>query len=155
MDRSRTANRKGHENHFQHESRQDALLDDKLTEDKLTRLLAFLGQLKRTPEGTAEVQHRIKLFGECKRGDGETSAEFYAKLRHWLDRDMSGNKLPLQSPKAFAVADKRSCAISPDRPVYDCPHCKQFAMQFFAEVPGQPGRTDSFRCCACGSTWEL
>jgi hypothetical protein len=39
------------------------------------------------------------LFGECKRSDGETSAEFYSKLRHWLDRDMSRTKSPLHAPR--------------------------------------------------------
>ena len=36
MDRSRKENREGHERTFQYKSRQEALLDDELTEDKLT-----------------------------------------------------------------------------------------------------------------------
>jgi len=45
--------------------------------------------------------------------------------------------------------------LSSDRPVYDCPHCKQVAMQFYAQIPGEPGREESFRCHACGSTWQV
>jgi hypothetical protein len=99
MDRSRRENREGHEKTFQYVSRQEALLGEELIEDKLTQLLAFFDQLERTPEGTAEIQHRVKLFGECKRGDGETSAEFYAKLRHWLDRAIPQTKSPLHPPR--------------------------------------------------------
>jgi hypothetical protein len=44
---------------------------------------------------------------------------------------------------------------TPGKPIYECPNCKQFAMQFFEKVPGHPERTDSFFCCACGSSWEL
>jgi hypothetical protein len=99
MDRSRKENREGHEKTFQYKSRQEALLDDELTEDKLTQLLAFIGELGQTPEGTADIQRRVKLFGECKRGEGETSAEFYAKLHHWLHRDIPQTKAPLHPPR--------------------------------------------------------
>ena len=99
MDRSRKENREGHEKTFQYISPQEALLGEQLTEDKLTQLLVFYGHLEQTPEGADEIQHRVKLFGECKRGDGETSAEFYAKLRHWLDRDISRTKSPLHPPR--------------------------------------------------------
>ena len=99
MDISRKANREAQEVILQYQSRQEALLDDELIEDKLTQLLAFIDQLKRTSEGAAELQHRVKVFGVCKRGDGETSAEFYAKLRHWLDRNTSRKKSPLHPPR--------------------------------------------------------
>jgi hypothetical protein len=46
----------------------------------------FIGHLKRTPHGCAEIERRIKRFGDCKRIEGETSGHFYGKLRHWLDR---------------------------------------------------------------------
>jgi len=94
LDITRKAHREGQEATLQYKSRQEALLDDELIEDKLTQLLAFVGQLERTPEGAAEIQRRVKLFGRCKRGKGETSAEFYPKLRHWLDRDMPRTKAP-------------------------------------------------------------
>jgi hypothetical protein len=99
MDRSRKENREGHEKTFQYRSRQEALLDDELTEDKLTQLLAFRGETEQTPAGTAEIQHRVKLFGECQRTDGETSAEFYAKLHHWLHRVIPQTKSPLHAPR--------------------------------------------------------
>src|SRR4029434_3316561 len=72
MDRSRKENREDRERTFQYKSRQEALLDDELTEDKLSQLLSFLQKLKDTPEGSAEIQRRVKVFGECERSDGET-----------------------------------------------------------------------------------
>ena len=97
MDITRKANREAQEATLQYRSRQEALLDDELTEDKLKQLLEFVGGLNQTPEGTAEIQRRIKLFGECQRSEGETSAEFYAKLRHWLDRDKPRTKSQLHA----------------------------------------------------------
>ena len=99
MDRSRKENREGHEITFQYKSRHEAMLDDELIEDKLTQLLAFIGELEKTPAGTAEIQRRVKLFGECKRSEGETSAEFYAKLHHWLERENTQTKSPLHPPR--------------------------------------------------------
>jgi hypothetical protein len=99
MDRSRSANRDGHEKTIQYKSQQESRLDQEMIEQKLAQLLAFVGQLERTPVGTAEVQRRVKLFGECQRTDGETSAEFYAKLRRWIDRDIPQTKSPLHSPR--------------------------------------------------------
>lgn len=64
------------------------LLAEELLEEKLSRLLEFIGKLEETPAGSAELKHRIKLFGKCRRINGETSGQFYGKLRHWLDRDM-------------------------------------------------------------------
>jgi hypothetical protein len=97
MDSTRKSHQEAPEATLQYKSRQESLLDDELTQAKLTRLLIFLGQLEGTSEGTAEVKHRIKSFGTCKRDHGETSAEFYAKLRHWLDRDMPPEKSPLRA----------------------------------------------------------
>jgi hypothetical protein len=94
MDRSRKENREGHEKTFQYKSRQEKLLDEELIEDKLVHLLAFIGELEQTHDGAVEIQCRVKLFGGCKRGKGETSAEFYPKLRQWLDRDMPRTKAP-------------------------------------------------------------
>ena len=99
MDRSRKENREGHERTFQYKSRQEALLDEEMIEDELTQLLAFIGERERTRAGAAEIQRRVKLFGECKRSDDETSAEFYSKLHHWLERDIPQTKLPLHPPR--------------------------------------------------------
>jgi hypothetical protein len=99
MDRGRKENREGHEKTFQYKSRQEALLDDELIEDKLSQLLAFIGELEQTPEGTDQLQRRVKLFGECKRDEGETSKAFYAKLHHWLDRDIPQTKSPMHPPR--------------------------------------------------------
>jgi transposase-like protein len=54
-----------------------------------------------------------------------------------------------------SVANDWFCELRSDRPKYDCPNCKQQAMQFYAQIPGEREREDAFRCCACGSTWEL
>jgi DNA-directed RNA polymerase subunit M/transcription elongation factor TFIIS len=45
--------------------------------------------------------------------------------------------------------------LTPERPVYECPRCKEAAMQFFVERADKPGREDFYYCCACGSTWEV
>ena len=99
MDITRKANREAQEETLQYRSRQEAMLDDELIKDKLTQLLEFVGKLEGTPEGAAEIQHRVKLFGECKRSEGEASAEFYSKLRHWLDRDIASKKSPRHAPR--------------------------------------------------------
>ena len=99
MDASRKANREADEITLQYQSRQDLLLVDELNEDKLRQLLTFVGQLERTPPGAAELQRRIKLFGDCKRGEAETSGQFCARLRHWLDRSLPQTKSPLHAPR--------------------------------------------------------
>ena len=99
MDISRKANREANEITLQYKSRRDRTLDEELAEDNLTQLLAFISQLDRTPSGATELQRRRKLFGECKRIEGETSGQFYARLRHWLDRDIPQTKSPLHAPR--------------------------------------------------------
>jgi hypothetical protein len=99
MDRSRRASREGNETTFQYKSRQEALLDEELIEDKLTQLLAFIAELGRDSVGSTQLQRRAKLFGECKRGIDESSTEFYAKLHHWLERDIPQTKSPLHPPR--------------------------------------------------------
>jgi len=99
MDRTRKATRAGNEATFQYKSRQETLLDEELIEDKLTQLLAFIAELEQSPAGAAQVQRRNKLFGECKRSDGETTAEFYSRLHHWLDRVIPQTKFPLHAPR--------------------------------------------------------
>ena len=99
MDRSRKANREGNEVTLQHKSRPEALRIGELVEENLAQLQASIEQLKQTPEGTAELQRRVKAFGECKRIEGETSGQFYDKLRRWLDRDIPQIKSPLHPPR--------------------------------------------------------
>jgi len=99
MDITRKAHREAQEATLQYRTRQETLLDEELIEDKLKQLLEFVGGLKQTPEGAAEIQRRVKLFGECQRNEGETLGEFYAKLRHWLDRTMPGTKSPAHPPR--------------------------------------------------------
>ena len=99
MDKSRKANREDNEITLQYKSRQETLLDEESSEGKLEQLLSFISQLDQTPAGAAELQRRTTLFGECKRIEGETSGQFYARLRHWLDRDMPQTKSPRHAPK--------------------------------------------------------
>ncbi|MEX0678759.1 MAG: hypothetical protein WD063_16900 [Pirellulales bacterium] len=47
------------------------------------------------------------------------------------------------------------CRLAPDRPIYECPNCKDSSMQFFSQRLDMPGREEFFYCCACGSTWEM
>jgi hypothetical protein len=99
MDSSRKANREGNEKTLQYKSRQETLLDEELAEDKLTDLLASISQLDQTPLEADELQRRRRLFGECKRIEGETSGQFYAGLRHWLEREIPQTKSPLHAPR--------------------------------------------------------
>ena len=99
MDKSRKANREDNEITLQYKSRQEALLEEELSEGKLTQLLVFISQLDQTPTGAAELQRRRKLFGECKRIEGETSGQFYARLHHWLEREIPQTKSPLHAPR--------------------------------------------------------
>ena len=99
MDKSRKANREANEITLQYKSQQEILLEEELAEDNLTQLLVFIGQLAQTPPGATELQRRRKLFGERKRIEGETSGQFYGRLRHWLDRDIPQTKSPLHAPR--------------------------------------------------------
>jgi hypothetical protein len=99
MDKSRKANRKDNEITLQYKTRQEILLEEELSEDKLTQLLASISQLDQTSAGAAELQRRSKLFGECKRIEGETSGQFYVRLRHWLEREIPQTKSPLHGPR--------------------------------------------------------
>ena len=99
MDQSRKANREDNEITLQYKSRQEALLAEEISQDNLTQLLAFIRQLDQTPVGAADLQRRKKLFGECNRIEGETSGQFYARLRHWIDREMPQTKSPLHAPR--------------------------------------------------------
>ena len=99
MDHSRKANREGNEKTLQYKSRQETRLDDEFTEDKLMELLASISTFEKTPPGADELQRRTKLFGECKRIEGETSGQFYVRLRHWLDKEISQTKSPLHAPR--------------------------------------------------------
>ncbi|MCE9607232.1 MAG: hypothetical protein K8U03_20290 [Planctomycetia bacterium] len=99
MDRSRKANREGSEVTLQHKSRQEALGVEEHCEEKLAQLLTFVHSLEQTPPGATELQRRGKLFGECKRVEGESAEQFYGRLRHWLDRPIPQTKTPLHHPR--------------------------------------------------------
>ncbi len=98
MDNSRKANREDNEKTLQYKSRQETLLDEELIEDNLTQLLESISQLDQTPAGDDDLQRRTKLFGECNRIEGETSGQFYTRLRYWLDRDIPQTKSPFHAP---------------------------------------------------------
>ena len=102
MDTSRKATREANETTLQYQSRKETLDIEELNEEKLKTLLAFISQLEQTPPGAAELQRRTRLFGECKRMEGETSGQFHARLRHWLDREMPQTKSPLHAPRQTA-----------------------------------------------------
>jgi hypothetical protein len=99
MDKSRKANREDNEITLQYRTPQAILLEEELSEDKLTQLLAFISQHDQTPTGAAELRRRRELFGKCKRIEGETSGQFYARLHHWLNRTIPQTKLPLHAPR--------------------------------------------------------
>ena len=99
MDRSRKATREGNEVTLQHQSEQEALLSEEMIQEKLTQLLELIDQLQKTPKEADLLRQRVKLFGECERTAGETSGEFYGKLRHWLDREMPQTKSPRHPPR--------------------------------------------------------
>src|SRR3954468_1700571 len=98
MDRTRKANREDHEATLQYRTKNEALDEAELIEEKLTQLQATVAQLEQTPQGIAELQRRIKLFGEGTRLPDETSAQFYDKLRVWLERELP-QKSPLHPPR--------------------------------------------------------
>lgn len=102
MDASRKASREANETTLQFQSRQETLDIEEHNEQKLRTLLAFVSHLEQTPPGAAELQCRTKLFGECKRIEGETAGQFHGRLRHWLDRDMPQTKSPLHPPRQTA-----------------------------------------------------
>jgi hypothetical protein len=99
MDTTRKATREGNETTLQYQSPQEALLVEGLNEDQLTELLKFISGLEQTPVGAADLERRIKLFGDNKRSEGESAGQFYGRLRHWLDRDMPQTKSPLHAPR--------------------------------------------------------
>ena len=98
MDRTRKANREDHEATLQYRTKNEAMDEAELIEEKLTQLQATVAQLEQTPQGISELQRRIKLFGECKRLADETSLQFYDKLRLWLERELP-QKSPLHPPR--------------------------------------------------------
>jgi hypothetical protein len=99
MDRSRKATREGNEVTLQHKSRKDELLVEDLAAENLVQLQASIERMKQTPEGTAELQRRVKAFGECERIEGETFNQSYDKLRRWLDKEIPQTKSPLHPPR--------------------------------------------------------
>ena len=99
MDKSRKASREANEITLQYKSRQESLLGEELSDDKLTQLLVVISQMEQTTHGAAELQRRTKFFGEYKRIEGETSSQFYARLHRWLNMDIPQTKSPLHAPR--------------------------------------------------------
>ncbi len=99
MDRTRKATREGNEITLQHVSPKETILIDELVEEKLAQLKTFIAQLQQSPEGLADFTRRVKAFGECPQVGEETPREFYAKLRHWMDREIPQTKSPLHPPR--------------------------------------------------------
>ena len=99
LDTSRKANREDYEITLQYKSRQEALLVEELAAEKLAQLRTSIEQLTLGSPEANEHQRRIKLFGECNRIEGETSSQFYARLRSWLDRGLPPAKSPLHAPR--------------------------------------------------------
>ena len=99
MDSSRKASREANEITLQYKSRRESDLEKELADDHLEQLLAHIRQLDQTNSGAIELQRRRKHFGECQRMEGETSGQYYARLRHWLDRNLPQTKSPLHVPR--------------------------------------------------------
>ena len=99
MDRSRKASRESNEVTLQYKSQKEASQIEELVEEDLDKLLVSIEQMQQTPEGAAELQRRVKAFGKCERIEGETSGQFYGKLRRWLNREIPQTKLPLHRPR--------------------------------------------------------
>lgn len=99
MDRSRKANRKRNEITLQHRSAIDTLRIEELAEKQLQQLLAGVERLKQTPTGLSQLRRRAKAFGECRQLDEETIAQYYDRLRHWLERPIPATKSPLHRPR--------------------------------------------------------
>ncbi len=99
MDRSRKANRKVNEVTLHHRSANDASRIEELAEERLRQLLAERERLKKTSSGLAQLRRRSKAFGECRRLDEEPTAQFYDRLRHWLERPIPPTKSPLHRPR--------------------------------------------------------
>ena len=77
---------------LQFRNRQETLAVEELIEEKLAHLQMFIDHLTSTPHGSAEIERRIKRFGECKRSEDETSGQYYGRLRHWLDRNIAAGR---------------------------------------------------------------
>jgi hypothetical protein len=99
VDGSRKANREDDEKTLQYQSRPEALSVEELNEEKVTDLLACMSRLEQIPSEAAELQRRVKVFGDCKRSEGESAVEFYARLRHWIVRDVLTTKPQLHAPR--------------------------------------------------------
>ena len=99
MDLTRKASREANEITLQYKSRQEITLDEELIEDDLSHLLLFTKRLEETPLGAIELERRRKLFGECNRIDGESSGQFYGRLRQWMERELPQAKAPLHEPR--------------------------------------------------------
>jgi hypothetical protein len=86
------AMRAAHEVTLQYKSRLATMPAEERIEERLAQSLDFIRLMRQTPPGATELRRRGKLFGDCKRLEGEPSGQFCARLRHWLDRDLPSTK---------------------------------------------------------------
>jgi hypothetical protein len=75
------------------QSMHEVLPINEVDENNLRQLLVYICWLEQTPQGATDLQRRITLFGDCRRSDSETSDQFHARLRNWLDRELPKSKL--------------------------------------------------------------
>lgn len=94
MTTSRKADRDGQEISRQFQRRQERLSREELDDFKLTHLLEFIEQLEQTSVGQTDLRRRTRLFGECVRLEGESTAQFHGRLRFWLDRNLPQTESP-------------------------------------------------------------
>ena len=69
------------------ESDRRTCLPTEQIKEKLADLQRFIQQLAHTPHGQADLQQRVRMFGECMQDACENDRDFYGKLRRWLERD--------------------------------------------------------------------
>jgi hypothetical protein len=72
-------------------SRFDGLSQPAQMLEKLRLLQAFVRQMSTTDSGRRELQERQRVLGPCDPDAGGEASERYAKLRCWLDKDLTSH----------------------------------------------------------------
>jgi hypothetical protein len=99
VDRTRKASREANEITLHHRTKGESLGLEEIALEKLIALQKRIEQAMQTPHGKADLARRIKSFGECTRGDQETTTQYYDRLRHWLTLTIPQTKAPLHPPR--------------------------------------------------------
>lgn len=94
MDRNRKAGREGDEITFRYRSRNEDLLDEELIEGRMTQLVAVIAEMQHAAVGSVRLERRSRWCGACERVADDSTVEFYAKLRPWIESDLPRSKLP-------------------------------------------------------------